>query len=121
MQNTTSNLFPVGSDEVKGDGDNFALAFARIENHYFHNGGFFEWDDWILDNVHKIRDIPTVIVQGRYDVVCPAQSAWDLHKAFPEAEFHIIKDSGHSAMEPGTLDILVRATDKLKGVCASKR
>eukprot|EP01063_Lacrimia_lanifica_P034661 TRINITY_DN6444_c0_g1_i2.p1 TRINITY_DN6444_c0_g1~~TRINITY_DN6444_c0_g1_i2.p1 ORF type:complete len:392 (+),score=157.75 TRINITY_DN6444_c0_g1_i2:68-1177(+) len=115
-ENTTSNLFPKGSDEVKGDGDNFALAFARIENHFFHNHGFFEWDDWILDNVHRIRHIPTVIVQGRYDVVCPARSAWDLHKRFPEAEFHLLNDSGHSATEPGTLDLLVKAADKLKGV-----
>jgi len=117
-ENTTSNLFPVGSDEVKGDGDNFALAFARIENHFFHNHGFFEWDTWLVDNVDKIRHIPTVIVHGRYDVVCPAKNAWELHKAFPEAEFHLIKDSGHAYTEPGNLDILMRATAKFIGVRA---
>lgn len=76
--------------------------------------GFFEWDDWLLDHVDRIRHIPALIVQGRYDVVCPAKSAWDLHGRFPEAEFHLIKDSGHSAMEPGTLDVLIRATDAPK-------
>jgi len=113
-ENTTSNLLPPEQVGDKKDSDEYALAFARIENHYFHHGGFFEWDDWLLDNVDKIRHIPTLIVQGRYDVVCPAKSAWDLHRRFPEAEFHLIKDSGHSAMEPGTLDILVRATEKFK-------
>ena len=109
-ENTTSTLFVDASDEVKGDDAKFALAFARIENHFFHNRGFFDWDGWLLDQVDRIRHIPTVIVQGRYDVVCPAQSAWDLHTAMPEADFHIVQDSGHGCMEPGTLDVLVRAT-----------
>ena len=145
-ENTTSNLYgPVG--EVPGDEDKFALAFARIENHYFVHGGFFEWESYLLDSIDKIRHIPTFIVQGRYDVVrslcslglitdtvardlssaisqirgltnichmqvCPARSAWDLHRRFPEAEFVIVEDSGHSALEPGTTAELVAATDR---------
>ncbi len=91
--------------------DGFALRFARIECHYFINQGFFKEDGWILKNVDKIRHIPTVIVQGRYDVVCPMVSAWDLHKAFPEAKLQVIADSGHSAREPGVCRALVSATD----------
>jgi proline iminopeptidase len=91
--------------------DDFALAFARIESHYFVNGGFFEVEDQLLRDVHKIRHIPTTIVHGRYDVVCPLQNAWDLHRAFPEARLEIIADAGHSAFEPGIADALVRATD----------
>jgi proline iminopeptidase len=92
--------------------DEFALAFARIECHYFVNGGFFEHDDQLLRNVDRIRRIPTVIVQGRYDVVCPMRSAWDLHRAWPEAELHVVQDAGHSAFEPGITHELVEATDR---------
>jgi proline iminopeptidase len=92
--------------------DDFALAFARIESHYFVNGGFFEVEDQLLRDVPKIRHIPTTIVHGRYDVVCPIQNAWDLKRAFPEAELHITPDSGHSALEPGNIDALVCATDR---------
>ena len=92
--------------------DEFALAFARIECHYFVNGGFFEHDDQLLRNVERIRNIPAVIVQGRYDVVCPLRSAWDLHRAWPEANLHIVQDAGHSAFEPGILHELVEATDR---------
>jgi len=91
--------------------DDFAVAFARIECHYFVNGGFFEVDGQILRDVERIRHIPGVIVQGRYDVVCPMRSAWDLHKVWPEAALHVIPDSGHSAGELGIIDQLVRATD----------
>lgn len=90
----------------------FALAFARIENHYFVNGGFFETENQLLRDAHRIADIPGVIVQGRYDVVCPAQSAWELHKAWPKAELVITPASGHSAFEPENIDALVRATDR---------
>ncbi len=90
----------------------FALAFARIENHYFVNGGFFEVEDQLLRDAHRIADIPGVIVQGRYDVVCPAQSAWELHKAWPKAELTITPTSGHSAFEAENIDALVRATDR---------
>lgn len=90
----------------------FALAFARIENHYFTNGGFFEAEDQLLRDVDRIADIPGVIVQGRYDVVCPAQSAWELHKAWPRAQLTITPASGHSAFEPENIDALVAATDR---------
>eukprot|EP00808_Paulinella_micropora_P004439 g3282.t1 len=83
----TSNLYQEEDYTQKTEDDQFSLAFARIENHYFSNKGFFPSENWILDNVYKIRHIPTVIVQGRYDVVCPMKTAWDLHRAFPEAEF----------------------------------
>ena len=94
--------------------DEFALAAARIETHYFVNGGFFDVDDQLLRNVVKIRRIPGVIVQGRYDVACPLRSAWDLHRAWPEAELRIVADAGHSAFETGITDELVRATDKFR-------
>ncbi len=89
----------------------FAEAFARIECHYFINAGFFERDDQLLANVDAIRQIPGVIVQGRYDVVCPAVSAWDLSRAWPEARLEIIQNAGHSAMEPGITKALVEATN----------
>ncbi len=92
--------------------DDFALAFARIECHYFVNGGFFERDGQLLHNVDRIRHIPTVIVQGRYDVVCPLRSAWDLHRAWPQADLRIVQDAGHSAFEPGNLHELIEATDR---------
>ncbi|MEO6137794.1 MAG: prolyl aminopeptidase [Luteimonas sp.] len=90
----------------------FALAFARIENHYFVNAGFFDSDDQLLRDSHRIAGIPGVIVHGRYDVVCPVQSAWDLHKAWPDAELMISPTSGHSAFEAENIDALVRATDR---------
>ena len=89
-----------------------AEAFARIECHYFTNRGFFDTDEWLLENVAKIRHIPTVIVQGRYDVVCPMVSAWELHRAFPEADFEIVQDAGHSMTEKGIAAKLVEYTDK---------
>jgi len=95
--------------------DEFALAFARIECHYFVHGGFFEHDDQLLRNVEGIRKIPAVIVQGRYDVVCPMRSAWDLHRAWPEADLRIVQDAGHSAFEPGNISELINATDRFRG------
>jgi proline iminopeptidase len=89
-----------------------AAAFARIECHYFVNRGFFRCDEQLLEDVRRIRRIPTVIVQGRYDVVCPARSAWDLHRAWPEADLRIVPDAGHSAFEPGMVHELVAATDR---------
>ncbi len=89
-----------------------AEAFARIECHYFVNRGFFDSDDQLLRNIGRIRHLPGVIVQGRYDVVCPAVSAWDLHRAWPEAELKIIPESGHSMLEPGTAVALIEATDR---------
>ncbi|MDT5158341.1 MAG: proline iminopeptidase [Acidobacteriota bacterium] len=92
----------------------FALAFARIECHYFMNNAFFPTENYLIENVGKIRHIPSVIVQGRYDVVCPIRSAWELHRAWPEADFRVIPDAGHSATEPGIIDALVDATDSFK-------
>lgn len=92
-------------------GDRFAEAFARIECHYFINGGFLTQDDQLLENVDRIRTIPAVIVQGRYDVVCPMVSAWELHRAWPEAKLVIVPNAGHAATEPGIASALVEATD----------
>ena len=78
------------------------------------NNSFFNTDNYLIENISKIRHIPTVIVQGRYDVVCPVRSAWDLHKAFPESELHIVSDSGHAASEPGIRSRLVECTDAYK-------
>lgn len=89
----------------------YAVAFARIECHYFINRGFFQRDGQLLDDVSKIRHIPSVIVQGRYDLVCPMRSAWDLHRAWPQADLRIVSDAGHSSFELGIVRELVRATD----------
>jgi len=94
-----------------GDAD-FAAAFARIECHYFINGGFLEREGQLLEDVHRIRHIPATIVQGRFDVVCPMRSAWDLHRAWPQADFRVVSDAGHSAFEPGIARELVKATDR---------
>ncbi len=110
----TSCLVPNADLIAKNAVDEYALAFARIECHYFVNGGFFPNDRALLDGVDRIRHIPAVIVQGRYDVVCPMETAWALHRAWPEAEFHITPDAGHAALEPGTLHQLVSATDRFR-------
>lgn len=111
-EGSTSKLIPESDVVARFGEDEFADAFARIECHYFINKGFFTEDNFLLNNVDKIRHIPTVIVQGRYDVVCPADSAWALHRAMPEAEFYLIGDAGHSLSEKGITDALIRATDK---------
>ncbi len=92
--------------------DAFALAFARIECHYFINRGFFETDDQLLAGAVKLRGLRGAIIQGRYDMVTPAETAWALHRAWPEADFEIIPDAGHTATEPGITDALIRATDR---------
>jgi proline iminopeptidase len=89
----------------------FALALARIECHYFVNGCFLGSEDQLLRGIDLIRDIPAVIVQGRYDVVCPVRSAWDLHCAWPESDLRIVPDAGHSAFDAGNATALVAATD----------
>jgi proline iminopeptidase len=96
----------------KFDQDAYAAAFARIECHYFVNGGFLRSDNQLIEEVGRIRHIPAVIVQGRYDVVCPMKSAWDLHRAWPEATLHISADAGHSAFEPSNLHELIKATER---------
>ncbi len=93
----------------------FSLAMARIECHYFVNRCFLGSDDQLLKGVEAIRHIPAAIIQGRYDVLCPVRSAWDLHQAWPEADFRIIPDAGHSAFEAGTAAALVEATDGFRG------
>jgi proline iminopeptidase len=91
--------------------DRFVEAFARIENHYFVNRGFFDADDWLLQQAPRLRQIPCRIAQGRYDMCTPMTSAWALKKSWPEAELDVIHDAGHSSLEPGIVDSLVRATD----------
>ncbi|MBX3689015.1 prolyl aminopeptidase [Dokdonella sp.] len=111
-EGATSFLLQDSSYIASSGEDAFALAFARIENHYFVNGGFFEVDGQLLRDVSRIRSIHAVIVQGRYDVVCPLRSAWDLHRAWPEADLRIVADAGHSAFEPGITHELICATDR---------
>lgn len=87
-------------------------AFARIETHYFVHGAFMRNDQQLLEDVDKIKDVPCTIVQGRYDVVCPMKSCWDLHRAWPEADVKVVSDAGHSMSEPGIKSELLKATDK---------
>lgn len=109
-ESATSSLLP-HPDRVRDSAQpRFALAFARIENHYFVNGGFLD-EGQLLRDIDKIAHIPAVIVQGRHDVVCPATSAWELHRAWPGSVLHIVDDAGHTAAEPGITHHLVEATD----------
>jgi len=111
-EGSTSKLSYDAAAAARFGDDEFADAFARIECHYFMNKGFFTDDNYLLTQVHKIRHIPTVIVHGRYDVVCPVENAWELHKAFPESELHIITDAGHSLSETGITQKLIEYTDR---------
>ncbi len=106
----TIRLLPDAALSATHEDDAFALAFARIENHYFVHRGWLEEGQLIRD-AGKLRDIPGMIVQGRYDMACPAETAWALHKAWPEARFEMIEGAGHAYNEPGILDALIRATD----------
>ena len=108
----TSTLRPNVTMQSSMGRDDFALAFARIECHFFENRGFFEHEDQLLRDVERIRSVPGVIVQGRYDVVCPMETAWALHKAWPEADFHVAAGAGHSAFEPEIVHRLIEATDQ---------
>jgi proline iminopeptidase len=110
----TISLLPDPKRVVEFSADRFALAFARIECHYFVNHGFFRQDDQLIADAHKLAGIPGVIIQGRYDVVTPPVTAWDLHRAWPQAEFIMVPDAGHTATEPGITDALVRATDRFR-------
>lgn len=111
-EGATSSLLPNPQREDQFGSAEFALALARIEAHYFVNRGFFAHENQLLDDVARIRSIPGVIVQGRYDVVCPMDSAWELHGRWPEADFRVVLDAGHSAYEPGITAELVAATDR---------
>ena len=112
---STSRLFVDPQYIARGAEDaRFALTFARIESHYFHNAGFMQHDGQLLTDAGKIAHIPGVIVQGRYDMVCPAYSAWHLSKAWKKSELKWVHDAGHSAKEPGIVHELVLATDKFR-------
>jgi proline iminopeptidase len=110
----TITLLPEPETSDKFDEPDYALAFARIENHYFVHAGWFE-EGQLLRDVHRLKDIPGLIVHGRYDMPCPARYAWELHKAWPKAEFYLIEGAGHAYSEPGILDRLLYATDKFAG------
>ncbi len=107
----TITLLPNPGNSASFGEDDFALAFARIENHFFVNAGWME-EGQLIRNAGRLKDIPGVIVQGRYDMPCPVKYAWMLHKAWPKASFQLVEGAGHSAMEPGIIDQLVRATER---------
>ncbi|MFC3230610.1 prolyl aminopeptidase [Marinibaculum pumilum] len=111
----TSSLYTDPKRVERFSGAEFAEAFAGIELHYFANGGFFPRDGELLLQAGRIASIPGVIVHGRYDMVCPVRNAVDLHAAWPGSELHIVADAGHASREPGTIDCLVRATDRFAG------
>lgn len=108
----TATLLPNADIQAHFCDPHVALSLARIECHYFVNQAFLE-PDQLLRDAHHLADIPGVIVQGRYDLICPLRSAWDLHRAWPTAELHIVPDAGHAAFEPGIRSALVAATDRL--------
>jgi proline iminopeptidase len=110
-EGSTSKLNPDPETAARFGQNQFAEAFARIECHYFTNAGFFSSDNFLLEQIDKIRHLRAVIVHGRYDVVCPAENAWELHRAWPEAVLHIIDAAGHSLSEPGITDKLIEYTD----------
>jgi proline iminopeptidase len=107
----TIRLLPDAANAAKHADDAFALAFARIENHYFVHGGWMD-EGQLLRDSGKLADVPGVIVQGRYDMATPARTAWALHRAWTQAEFHIVDDAGHAFNEPGILTRLLDATDR---------
>lgn len=110
------NLLPNEKTVADFGKDETALSVARTECHYFINKMFNETDNYILENVHKIKDIPCRIVHGRYDMNCRMVSAWELHKALPQSELRIVPDAGHSSMEPGIISELVQSTDDFKNI-----
>ncbi len=115
----TITLNSQGRSPSRFQDDDFVDAFARIENHYFINKGFFERDGWLLDAVReRLPDVPGTIVHGRYDVVTPLSTAWALKKAWPKADLHIVPNAGHSSMEAGIIDQLIRATDTFAKIFA---
>jgi len=117
-EGATISLLPNETSVAEFSAEDHAVALARIECHYFMNGAFFKTDNELIENLHRIRDhkIPGIIVHGRYDVVCPVENAWDLKKAWPEAELVIIPDAGHAASEPGILNALVRSTNAFRNL-----
>ncbi|MCE1234764.1 MAG: prolyl aminopeptidase [Hyphomicrobiales bacterium] len=113
-EGSTLSLLPDPERAAAFGGDVFALAFARIENHFFTHGGFFEVEDQLLRDVGRIRHIPAVIVHGRYDMCTPMVNAWDLKKAWPEADLRIVADGGHAVTEPGLVHEMVAASEAFK-------
>jgi proline iminopeptidase len=111
---STSLLLPDDSFVDAHRDPHFALSFARIESHYFVNGGFFEVEEQLLRDAHRLHGIPGVIVHGRYDVVCPVANAWELHKAWPGSVLKVSPSAGHSAFEPENTAALVEATDSFR-------
>ena len=113
-EGTTISLLPDPARIAAFGEPHYALAFARIECHYFQNRGFFDRDDQLLANAHRLTGIPGVIVHGRYDLCTPISTAWDLHKVWPEADYRPVPDSGHAMSEPGIIHELVAATETFK-------
>ncbi|GHJ85539.1 hypothetical protein NliqN6_1941 [Naganishia liquefaciens] len=113
----TSKLIVDPADVQKAAEDTWANAFARIENHFFINEGWMEQGQLLKkENVDKIKHIPCTIVQGRYDIVCPFKTAWDLHKQWPESKLQVVSNAGHSSREVKTLELLVEATDEYRAL-----
>ena len=110
-EGSTSKLIPDARMIAHYGADRFAEAFARIECHYFVNRGFLATDNYLIEQIHLLRHLPCVIVHGRYDMVCPADNAWQLHQAWPESQLQIIAAAGHSLSETGITDALLMATD----------
>ena len=115
-EGATIKLLPDAEALAEFQREQMAVSLARIECHYFINNCFFTEEDQLVRNAHKLHNIPAVMIHGRYDVVCPVKNAWDLHKAWPQAELKIIADAGHAADEPGILSALIDATEKFKGL-----
>ena len=113
-EGATSTLLPHPEHAARNAEPRFALAFARIENHYFRHGGFLD-EGQLLHRADRLSDLPGVIVQGRYDVVCPPTSAWELHRAWPSSRLVMVDDAGHSFDEPGITHALIEATDSFRG------
>ncbi|NRA30411.1 MAG: prolyl aminopeptidase [Parvularculaceae bacterium] len=111
-EGSTVSLLPDPARMESFSADRFALAFARIENHYFTEEGFFEKNGWIIDQAPKLAGLPGTIVQGRYDVVTPMKSAWELHQRWPGSQLKVVTDAGHAASEPGIIAELIKATDR---------
>jgi proline iminopeptidase len=107
------HLLPNPQADQELDTPEIALSVGRLEAHYFRNAGFFT-SDQLLRNVGLLHGIPAVIVQGRYDVICPPATAWRLHQAWPQARFQMVDDAGHSAFEPGIEIALLQATDQFR-------
>ena len=114
-EGSCSTLLPSPQTVAAFGEERHALGLSRIEAHYFKHGVFLE-DGQLLKGVERIRKIPATIIQGRYDIVCPIQTAEALHQAWPEADYHVVPDAGHSAMEPGIRRALVAATERLKAL-----